>query len=364
MSRVGAMESASEDAIGSFTVSRCCLTARVRTAERPHGVFGFTEDRSRRLDDSLSKAADDNNGAFVDIHQAKGFEAIGRGSVHHIAFRAADDDEQAGMAKRSSTIIGCIPPNRRTASISVRFIFASRGVFFSKSQPIAPASMSTSRATLGRPDSCRLTMSATALTSRRPCRNWEAVKTDVRNSFIASKPAQRPDAPTVALPHGTGGNENDLFPSAQIIARAPRCCPRADRSSKTACRAFSRRLAEGVFDYEDVRRRAIELAQFVVAAKDNYQMAPPIAVGYSNGANIAAAVLLLKPDVLAGAVLFRAMLPLDPRTASPILPTCSVLITSGRCDSVIPPESANRLAALLKAAGAQVSSIRFVPDRP
>ena len=126
------------------------------------------------------------------------------------------------------------------------------------------------------------------------------------------KPAQRPDAQPLLLLHGTGGNEDDLLPIGQIISPGAALLSPRGQVLENGMPRFFRRLAEGVFDYEDVRRRAIELAQFVVAAKDNYQIAPPIAVGYSNGANIAAAVLLLKPDVLAGAVLFRAMLPLDP----------------------------------------------------
>ena len=167
------------------------------------------------------------------------------------------------------------------------------------------------------------------------------------------KPAQRPDAQPLLLLHGTGGNEDDLLPIGQIISPGAALLSPRGQVLENGMPRFFRRLAEGVFDYEDVRRRAIELAQFVVAAKDNYQIAPPIAVGYSNGANIAAAVLLLKPDVLAGAVLFRAMLPLDPAPQADLADR-SVLITSGRRDSVIPPKSANRLAALLKAAGAQV----------
>jgi phospholipase/carboxylesterase len=71
---------------------------------------------------------------------------------------------------------------------------------------------------------------------------------------------------------------------------------------------FFRRLADGVFDEDDVRRRANELADFVTHARARYGIASPIALGYSNGANVAAAVLLLRPSELAGAILLRAML--------------------------------------------------------
>jgi phospholipase/carboxylesterase len=99
---------------------------------------------------------------------------------------------------------------------------------------------------------------------------------------------------------------------------------------------FFRRLAEGVFDEDDVRARAHELADFVEAARQHYGIAAPIALGYSNGANIAAAMLLLRPQVLAGAVLLRAMVPL--RSAPPAqLAGKPVLILSGAADPIASP---------------------------
>jgi phospholipase/carboxylesterase len=122
---------------------------------------------------------------------------------------------------------------------------------------------------------------------------------------------------------------------------------------------FFRRLAEGVFDEDDVRARAHELADFVDAARRHYGIAAPIALGYSNGANIAAAVLLLRPDALAGAVLLRAMVPL--RSAPPAeLAGKPVLILSGADDPIAPPANAARLATILEDAGAAVER-RTVP---
>jgi phospholipase/carboxylesterase len=116
---------------------------------------------------------------------------------------------------------------------------------------------------------------------------------------------------------------------------------------------FFRRLAEGVFDEDDVRRRANELADFVVDARVRYGLAAPIALGYSNGANIAAAVLLLRPEVLAGAILLRAMVPLrEAPTAN--LSGKTVLILSGQSDPIIPASNSARLAELLKDRGASV----------
>ena len=116
---------------------------------------------------------------------------------------------------------------------------------------------------------------------------------------------------------------------------------------------FFRRLAEGVFDEDDVRRRALELADFVETARDRYGIDAPVAVGFSNGANIAAALMLLKPEVLAGAILLRAMVPLaHPPKAD--LAHRPVLISSGSRDPIIPASNSTELATLLASAGANV----------
>ena len=108
-----------------------------------------------------------------------------------------------------------------------------------------------------------------------------------------------------------------------------------------------------MFDEEDVRRRAIELGEFVVEARKQYGIAAPVAVGFSNGANIAAALLLLRPEVLAGAILLRAMVPLsDPPKAE--LGGKPVLLLSGQADPIVPASNSAKLATLLSDAGARV----------
>jgi predicted esterase len=119
---------------------------------------------------------------------------------------------------------------------------------------------------------------------------------------------------------------------------------------------FFRRLAEGVFDVDDLRFRTHELAAFVAAAAAQYGFDPKtvVAVGFSNGANIAASTLLLEPTVLAGAILFRAMVPIVPDRV-PSLNGTPVLMCNGRTDSLIPAVEAERLASLLRQAGADLT---------
>ena len=155
------------------------------------------------------------------------------------------------------------------------------------------------------------------------------------------------------LLHGTGGDENDLVPLGRMIAPdAPLLSPRGKVLENGSPRFF-RRFAEGNFDEEDVRFRAHELADFVVAARKHYDIAAPIALGYSNGANIAAAILLLRPRVLAGAILLRATLPLS-QPAPTDLTGVPVLINSGARDPMMSPQGSASLARELQQDGAVV----------
>jgi phospholipase/carboxylesterase len=122
---------------------------------------------------------------------------------------------------------------------------------------------------------------------------------------------------------------------------------------------FFRRLAEGVFDVEDLKQRTNELADFITVAAARYKLAANeiVAVGYSNGANIAASMLLLRPEILHAAILFRAMVPLVPETL-PDLSSVRVCIGAGNQDQIIPTSESQRLVELLRRAGADVT-IRF-----
>jgi phospholipase/carboxylesterase len=179
-------------------------------------------------------------------------------------------------------------------------------------------------------------------------------------SFIHRfEPGNRREAPPLLLLHGTGGDENDLLPLGQAVAPDAPLLSVRGKVLEHGMPRFFRRVSEGVFDEDDVRRRANELADFVEAARKRYGIAAPIALGYSNGANIAAAVLLLRSQVLAGAILLRAMVPLSqPPQAD--LSGKPVLIVSGQHDPIIPASNAARLAALLTDAGANVQH-RLLP---
>jgi predicted esterase len=165
---------------------------------------------------------------------------------------------------------------------------------------------------------------------------------------------------TLLLLHGTGGNEHDLIPlGRELDSNAALLSPRG-KVLENGMPRFFRRLAEGVFDLEDLRNRTNELADFVVAAAQHYGFTSGnvVAVGYSNGANIAASVLLLRPGTLSAAVLFRAMVPLIPDTP-PNLSSVRVWIGAGTDDPIIPTSESRRLAELLRSAGTDVT-IRFV----
>jgi phospholipase/carboxylesterase len=166
-------------------------------------------------------------------------------------------------------------------------------------------------------------------------------------------PATRQGLPPLLLLHGTGGDENDLVPlGEQLLPGAALLSPRG-KVLENGMPRFFRRLAEGVFDLEDLKARTAELVRFIAAARKAYGLAAPVAVGFSNGANIVASLLLTQPDALAGAVLLRAMLPFEPEPL-PDLTGTPVLLLSGSSDQMISAASSKRLAEVLQAAGAEL----------
>src|SRR5262249_11765205 len=142
-------------------------------------------------------------------------------------------------------------------------------------------------------------------------------------------PGERAETRPLLLLHGTGGNEDDLLPLGRMVAPGAALLSPRGKVLEQGMPRFFRRLAEGVFDEDDVRARAHELADFVAAAREHYRIGAPVALGYSNGANIAAAVMLLRPEALAGGILLRAMVPLAKLEAKEGLSGKAVLVVSG-----------------------------------
>ena len=168
-------------------------------------------------------------------------------------------------------------------------------------------------------------------------------------------PGENESGPTLLLLHGTGGNEEDLVPLGETLAPGAAFLAPSGKVSEYGAPRFFRRLAEGVFDQEDLLLRTHELAEFVEAASAEYgfDRSKLVAVGYSNGANVAASTILLHPGLLRAAVLFRAMVPFEP-DLTPDLSGMPVFLAAGRMDRMIPPDKTQRLADILDEAGADV----------
>src|SRR6187397_2379148 len=151
----------------------------------------------------------------------------------------------------------------------------------------------------------------------------------------------RPDGagrPPLLLLHGTGGDENDLLPLGQALAPGAALLSPRGKILENGMPRFFRRLAMGVFDEQDLRFRTQELVEFVRAASDRYgfDLRNVVAVGYSNGANIAGSMMLLYPQALRAALLLSPMLPLKPEQM-PNLKSVAVFVAAGRADSIVAP---------------------------
>ncbi len=161
---------------------------------------------------------------------------------------------------------------------------------------------------------------------------------------------------TALLLHGTGGNEDDLLPLATELLPGASVLALRGNVLEGPMPRFFRRLAEGVFDQADLAFRTTQLAAFVNAAAAAYKfnLSEVTTIGFSNGANIAASVLLRQPGLLRRAVLFRAMVP-SPAKPAKTAGGIRVYIGAGQRDPIIPPPNVEQLAALLRESGAEVT---------
>jgi phospholipase/carboxylesterase len=161
---------------------------------------------------------------------------------------------------------------------------------------------------------------------------------------------------TLLLLHGTGGTEDDLIPLGNELAPNASILSVRGRVLENGMPRFFRRLGEGVFDLEDLKMRTDELAEFITKSSSKYMFDEKriIAVGYSNGANIAASLLLRRPESLAGAILFRAMVPYSP-TVMPDLSNKSIILLEGLYDPIVSTAEAQRLLEIFTNAQSNVT---------
>ena len=163
------------------------------------------------------------------------------------------------------------------------------------------------------------------------------------------------DDVTLLLLHGTGGTEHDLVGLGRVIAPGASILSPRGRVLENGMPRYFRRLQEGVFDIEDLHKRTEELADWIsaITAEKEIDDRPIVALGFSNGANIAGSLLLSYPGLLAGAMLLRPMVPFVPDEL-PSLNGTRVLVGAGTHDQLIEPEETNRLVTLLQTCGASV----------
>ena len=325
-------------------------------------------------------AGDGGPGALVDVRNVGGFPrgASGAGTVHHVAWNVADDASELSLRER------IVAAGMRPTPVIDRMYF--RSVYFREpggvlyelatAQPgfaidepverlgerlMLPPQYEPQRAEieailprihLGVPAA---TASAFAESSGPEDVSGDAL--DFVHRYIPPESGnESAGSTTLLLLHGTGGDENDLIPLGRaLLPGAAMLSPRGKVSEHGAPRFF-RRLAAGVFDQEDLALRTGELADFVKAAERSYSLDERgvVAVGFSNGANIAASMLLRRPGVLRGAVLLSPMVPFEPESL-PDLGGTSVFIGAGRGDTMVPAGEVERLAELLREAGAEVT---------
>ena len=322
---------------------------------------------------------DGGPGTIVDVRSVGGFVhgAGGAGTVHHVAWRVPDDGAQLEMRELVTQAgLDPTPVIDRTYFHSVYFREPSGVLFelatdppgFAIDEPVAELGqrlMLPRQYEAHRPQieailpPIHLPVPASAATLLASTTGPEDVSGDalgfVHRYLPPAAGAELASSTTLLLLHGTGGDEENLIPLGRaLLPGAGLLSPRGNVLERGAPRFF-RRLAEGVFDQEDLARRTEELARFIEAAARTYELdrAGMVAVGFSNGANIAASLLLRRPGLLRGAVLLSPMVPFEPDTL-PDLTATAVFIGAGRADSIAPPAQAEHLAELLRRAGAAV----------
>ncbi len=333
------------------------------------------EDTTRRY-----AAGDGAPGALVDVRSIGGFSRAvgGAGTVHHVAFAVENDDVQLEVRERViATGLHPTPVIDRSYFHSVYFREPGGVLYelatippgFAIDEPVdhlgealmLPPQYEAQRAEIEAVlPRIHLPVSRSAATTFADITGPEDVSGDalgfIHRYVPPSADGELSGSTTLLLLHGTGGDEEDLLQLGRaLLPGAGLLSPRGKVLERGAPRFF-RRLAEGVFDQEDLAHRTMELGDFVIAAARAYDLEADgiVAIGFSNGANIAASLLLRRPGLLRAAVLLSPMVPFVPDVL-PRLDGTAIFIGAGRNDTIAPQAGAEQLAALLRQGGAEVT---------
>jgi predicted esterase/catechol 2,3-dioxygenase-like lactoylglutathione lyase family enzyme len=344
-----------------------------------HGATLWEEDSQRTADfiqthlgyelveseENLSRYRSEKSepGAYLDIRHAPGFwqGTMGAGIIHHIAFRAPTDEIQlAAREEIEKTGITVTPQIDRKYFHSiyfrepghVLFEIATDGPGFTLDESLDELGKSLR---LPAPYESQREKIEKSLPPIHLPGETLAPSTDDNFGFIHRWIPGNGASRTLLLLHGTGGDENAMIPLGQALdPTASILSPRGQVSENGMTRYF-RRFAPGVLDEEDLKNRAAQLADFLQKASQEYsfQLDSVIIVGYSNGANFAAGLLFLYPDLIKTAVLLRPMIPFEPERI-PNLSGAKILISAGKDDPAVPREQPELLLQIFSKAGAAV----------
>ena len=316
-----------------------------------------------RTDGSTQRFSFPESGDVVDVRAVPGFWSghVAAGNIHHVAWWVSDGDEQLAWRTRLTGAGVEVTPVRDRHYFSSIYFSEPGGVLFEIATDGPGFIIDETAEELGQ----RLTLPPRLERHRAeiesllpPFPGTEEPTVSASDDLLGFVHRFVPGGaqlPALLLLHGTGGNEEDLLPLGPELMPDARLLSPRGKVLENGMPRFFKRLAEGVFDLEDLIARTFELAAFIEAASERYGIGARelVAVGYSNGANIASSLLLLRPDLLAGAVLLRPMLPFEPEAPAG-LDGVPVLLQPGRGDPIVSTETVEELAAVLRRAGAEV----------
>lgn len=304
-------------------------------------------------------------GNFIDVRVAPDFQkgVIGTGTIHHVAMRVADDATQETWRQALvNEDFNVSPVMDRTYFHSIYF-HEPGGVLFEIATDVPGMTADEPLATLGtafvlpaQHEHLRPFLEEHLPDLNRPSSETHIAAKLIEPAFTHQFVPGTHDEPTAfVLLHGTGGDENNLIPiGREVSPRSSLLSPRG-KVIEDGKNRFFRRLPDGSYDREDLIERTDELSEFIQSAKHVYHLEDKklFAMGFSNGANIAVATFLLKPNIFDGAILFRPIFPMR-FDDTPDLKGKKILILAGKNDELTTQKNTEDLAWLLKGFGADV----------